>query len=180
MKVFIYRHTDAEAGGPDEDRILSDNGREQVRNLARFVPEAEFNEISEIWHSTLVRSRQTMELFKEHVALFHNIELHSLAELEPDANVTDMGKLLADCEGDVIICGHNPFLEELVTALCSGEPGMGLVNLKKGGMICMERTSEGSVYLPMGFWTIDWYLMPRLVPCDTQSQIGRSPGGVQD
>ena len=74
-----------------------------------------------------------------------------------------MGKLLAECEGDVIICGHNPLLEELVTALCAGESGMGLVSLKKGGMLCLERTCEGSAYLPMGLWTIQWYIPQRLL-----------------
>ncbi len=164
MKVFIYRHPDAEPGDPDEDRVLSDKGCEQARNLARFIPEAEFDDVSEIWHSPYIRSSQAVEVLKQHFAVFHDVELHTIAELEPDANVVDMGKLLAECEGDVIVCGHNPFLEELVTGLCSGEPGTGLVNLKKGGMICMERTCEGSQYMPMGFWTIDWYIMPRLIP----------------
>jgi len=163
MRVFIYRHADAQAGHPDEDRILSEKGCAQVKDLASFIPEAEFEDVSEIWHSPLIRARQTVEILKANVAVFHDVELHELAELESDAKVINMGKLLAECEGDVIICGHNPFLEELVTGLCSGEPGLGLVNLKKGGMICLERTCEGSQYMPMGFWTIDWSIMPRLL-----------------
>ena len=163
MKVFIYRHAAAEPGDPDEERFLSEVGREQVGDLAGFVPEAEFDEVSEIWHSTLVRAQQTVALFKVKFAVFNNVELHPLAELEPDADVVTMGKLLAECEGDVIVCGHNPFLEELVTALCVNEPGLGLIELKKGGMVCLERSCDASVHIPMGFWTILWCIAPRLL-----------------
>ena len=52
MKVFIYRHAAAEPGDPDEDRFLSEVGREQVGDLAGFVPEAEFEEV---WKYGIVR-----------------------------------------------------------------------------------------------------------------------------
>lgn len=163
MKVFIYRHAQAASGEPDEVRCLTPRGKLQVKALARAIPEGEFAEVSEIWHSPLTRAEETAALLKKyHRNAFRSVDLHLVHELEPHASVTEMASLLGRCEGDVVVVGHNPFLEELVTALCSGEPGLGMLTLRKGAMVCLERTVEGSKFLPWGLWSLQWYLVPRL------------------
>lgn len=163
MKVFIYRHAQAEDSEPDESRILTRKGKMQAKSLAKALPDEEFAEVSELWHSPLVRARETAVQFKKYMRVLDDVEMHAVHELEPDADVMVMACLLGQCEGDVIAVGHNPFLEELLTALCAGEPGVGMIELKKGGMVCLERTTEASKHIPAGLWTIQWYLTPRLL-----------------
>lgn len=163
MKVFIYRHAHAAPGDPDESRALTTKGKAQIKALAKLLPPKTFEEVSEVWHSPLTRAEETAILFKNYFKNMNDVTLHTVHELEPDAKVQIMANLLGECEGDVIAVGHNPFLEELVTALCSGEAGVGLVDLKKGGMVCLERTTEASKNIPAGLWTIQWYLTPQLL-----------------
>ena len=163
MKAFIYRHADAVDGAPDEQRKLSSKGRKQAKGLAKALPASEFEEIAEIWHSPLVRAEETASIFKKNVSTLNDVSLFTVHELEPAADVHAMGQLLGECEGDVITCGHNPFLEELITLLCAGEAGQGLLKLKKGGMLCLARTTEASQNIPCGLWSIEWYLTPKLI-----------------
>lgn len=160
MKVFIYRHAHAEPGEPDEARKLTAKGKAQIKALVKMLKPEAFEEVSEVWHSPLVRAQETAALFHKSMKVLKDVGLHTVHELEPDACVNAMAKLLGACEGDVIVVGHNPFLEQLVTELCAGEAGLGLVNLKKGGMICLERTVEASKNIPAGLWTFQWYLVP--------------------
>lgn len=162
MKVFIYRHAEAVDSSPDEARKLTSKGRKQVKKLAALIPAREFEEVSEVWHSTLTRAQQTAELFfKEHRSL-HEATLEEVEGLAPYDDVEAIAKVLAESEGDVIVTGHNPFLEELVTLLVAGEAGSGMVKLRKGGMVCLEREVEISDGIPYGFWSIQWYVIPRL------------------
>ena len=160
MKVFLYRHAHAVDGVPDADRELSNKGLKQIKKLAKHIPSPELEELAELWHSPLVRAEQTMTHFKEQHRACADVPLYSVYELAPDASVEEMAKLLAACEGDVVACGHNPFLEELLTSLVVGEPGLGMLKLKKGGMVCLERTTETSDYIPFGLWIIKWYWSP--------------------
>ncbi len=162
MRVFIYRHAHAEPGEVDELRKLTSKGRSQIRALAGALSHSVFDEVSEIWHSSLVRAIETAVMFQQLVPVLGNVSLHTVYELDPSSKIDVMARLLGQCEGDVIAVGHNPFLEELVTELCSGEAGLGLISLKKGGMVCLERTVEVSKNTPAGLWTIQWYFLPKL------------------
>ena len=57
--LFLIRHADALDGDIDAERPLSPKGLKQVRHLARFLKESASVEVREVWHSPLVRARET-------------------------------------------------------------------------------------------------------------------------
>ena len=62
MKLFIIRHAHAVAAADDPKRPLSDRGCKQVSRLVKFLKPSGVLATSEVWHSRLVRSKETADL----------------------------------------------------------------------------------------------------------------------
>ena len=70
MTVFLIRHAKAEDASPDAARRLTTAGRSHARALGKFLGRSEAFAPAVLWHSTLVRARETAELVAAGVEAF--------------------------------------------------------------------------------------------------------------
>lgn len=161
MKVFILRHADAEDTSPDHTRKLSAKGRRQMLNLSNFMQQKEIAEVGEVWHSPLVRAKETAKLIKEGLGL--EAPLIEVDHLSPGSHHHITGNALATVEHDVIVVGHNPHFSGLASYLLSGPEESLHILFKKAGMLCLERALPPNNHYPAGIWTLNWYIVPKLL-----------------
>ena len=161
MKLYILRHGDAgEHGDPrypnDAARPLTSKGIKRTRQLANALRQMEIS-FDVIFSSPLVRARQTAEIVARSLDLEKKLRLSN--HLAPDGAFVD---ILAQVDNarptakTVLLVGHEPYLSELISLLCTGGPTLGLT-LKKGGLCRMEVGSIKAGRCAM----LEWLLTPR-------------------
>ncbi len=157
MKLYLVRHAHALSDAEDPTRPLSPKGREAAQQIARWLRRHAGPDVAEIWHSPLVRARETAELFAEGLRLkAHRREVPGLLPEDPPAA---MAAALARHGDSVMIVGHEPHLSTLA-GLLLGVPEGGGVEFKKGAVACFERILRGAP------WTLLWHVNPALVAGD--------------
>jgi len=117
-RVAIFRHAKSErsAGVPDLDRPLAERGRRDAPAVGRWL-RAELPSIDLVLCSPAVRARQTWELA--------SAELVSPPPVEHDERLYGRGagelltvlRALPEDVKTVVLVGHNPELEQLMTLL---------------------------------------------------------------
>ena len=88
MQLYLVRHADATPGNPDELRPLSDEGREQARELGEqlradgVVPDVVAHPLPELARLLAPFVAQRTELVRvagRRIRVPHQVELHALA-----------------------------------------------------------------------------------------------------
>ena len=168
MKLYLLLHGDAgEREDPkfsnDDERPLSPKGSKRTKLLAHALRGWEIS-FDVIWSSPLVRARQTAEIVAQGLRLNRHLEFTN--DLAPGG---DVEKLVAQVSGfrpkpdRVLLVGHEPFLSEFISLLCTGGPQLSLA-LKKGAL-CRREVDALSCGRCA---SLDWLLPPRW-------QAGRRP-----
>jgi phosphohistidine phosphatase SixA len=121
MQLWLMRHAEAltaEGFGTDFDRRLSEAGRRHVAQLGRWLKErAERPEL--IWHSPLVRARETAELLQS--ALGGDIRTEVSNLVAPGMAGDRLLSTLAARTERVIVCvGHQPDIGRCLSELLGG------------------------------------------------------------
>lgn len=163
MKLYLLRHAEATYDAPtDEARELTLKGEKSINALAGMLKPREFSGLGEIRHSTLVRARQTAELFKEDLAL--QIPLVVKDSLKPEDPPLLLLDELLESRNDLMFVGHNPHLSLLASALLTGSSASICIDFKKSGLLCLERAAPATVERSTGQWVIRWFIVPGIVP----------------
>lgn len=153
MLVYLIRHAQALDGADDAARPLSKRGRQQVRTLARLLRTRDVFQPAAIWHSPLVRSRETAELLARHAGLeIPPIEMVGLAS-EDDPRV--MARRINRLHEDVALVGHEPHLSALASLLVTGAAKPAVFVLKKCAVLALERDDAR--------WMVRWQVSPELL-----------------
>jgi phosphohistidine phosphatase len=153
MKLYIVRHAHAVTEEEDPARPLSPKGREAAQEMARWLRRHAAPDVEEIWHSALVRARETAELFAEGLRL--KSRLREVPGLLPEVPPATMATALGRHHESVMVVGHEPQLSALAGLLLGVTDGA--VEFKKGSVLCLERTVRG------GPWTVVWLVSPLLI-----------------
>ncbi|MEY4243597.1 MAG: phosphohistidine phosphatase SixA [Verrucomicrobiota bacterium] len=136
MQLIILRHGKAEDHHPNGDfsRALTEKGREQARNAARFLEAA--GELPEIvLASPLVRAQQTAEEFCKSANLPKPItQIWLSCGCSPRTALSELS-LYRDSKR-VMIVGHEPDLSSLIESLTAAEDCS--IPMKKGQLACLE------------------------------------------
>ncbi len=133
MKVFLIRHADALDHADDELRPLSPLGHGQAATLGLVLRLRDDFSPAEIWHSSLVRARETAELIVE--SLGRAVALREMRGLKPEDDPRAMASRLACLTSDLAVVGHEPFLGLLGGILVDGRPGRALLFRKASGYV---------------------------------------------
>ena len=126
MQVILFRHGKAvskEVAGSDEERWLTDEGKEDVKRVAKCLPKP-----TKIYSSPLKRAKETAEILSK----VFGVEYEVLEELAPGRlNLETFSKIV---KPGALYVAHNPDLEELLRSLgCIAE-------LKAGGAAVVSLT----------------------------------------
>ncbi len=152
--LYLVRHADAVATEKDKERPLSRRGRKQVRILIRWMRRTGIFQPEEIWHSPLVRSRQTAELLAGRAK--SPVSLVLLDGLEPDDDVRRIAHRLRAPSGAVGIVGHEPHLSALASLLVTGRSKPARFVMKKCAVLALKRDGAR--------WRVCWHVSPEVIP----------------
>lgn len=160
MRLYLLRHAEAQSSYPDESRPLTIKGEATMAALGRFASaHGLLDDIDTIWHSPLLRARQSAEGVARAAGLA--APLQEVEGLRPEDDIVHLGSRLLAKRGELLIVGHNPHLSLLAAYLLAGEPDYGLFDLAKGALVALERRDERS-YFSDGSegsrWRLRWLL----------------------
>lgn len=128
MDLILWRHAEAEDGGadlPDEDRKLTAKGREQAKQIARWL-ESCLPKQTTVYASPARRTRQTARALSK--------KFETLDALGAGASAGALLKAVGwpRIERTVVIVGHQPSLGQAAAKLLSGKAGD--ISIKKGAL----------------------------------------------
>ena len=160
MDLYLLRHAIAdEPGSPayedDSQRPLTSRGSAKMKQIASGLRHMEI-EFDFILSSPLVRARQTAEILAKSYGMRDRLVL--TPALQPEAPTSQIINEINEKYSqykNVVLVGHQPNLNALISMLISGDPTLSLT-LKKGGLCCL--TSEQLRYDRCA--TLEWLLYP--------------------
>ncbi len=117
LKLYLLRHGKAVRDDEDRTRPLTPRGERQSRWLGETMKGRGFR-VDRILHSEKLRARQTASLFAAVAAPSARLEL--VDGLLPEDEVDPWADRFAESREDVLLVGHNPFMERLAWRLVGG------------------------------------------------------------
>jgi phosphohistidine phosphatase len=116
MQLYLVRHADATPGEPDELRPLSDEGREQARELGErmrddgVVPDV-------VLTSPLLRARETGDALARATGATSEAD----ERLAPGATAETLREAISGRGEHVVVVGHQPDCGRIAATLSGGE-----------------------------------------------------------
>ena len=149
MPILLVQHGKNLPKEIDPEKGLSPEGRKDVERIAEMMCNYRVS-VSEIWHSGLKRARQTAEIFAARLgSVLEPLKRDGLAPLD------DVTGLNLNPDENLMIVGHLPFMERLVSFLVAGSPDRPpVVKFQNGGVVALDKNDE------TGSWYIRWTLFP--------------------
>ncbi len=162
MRIFLLRSAEANQGKKDARRKLTENGIESLTAVAGFLKKKDLGEVAEIRHSPFVRATQTAKRFKKLTGIKANTRETLL--LEPLADFRILADFIESSNETLLLVGHQSNLAHLGSYLLTRESDTALLDLKPGGMACLEaanhREDTGATGLK---WQLSWQIRPRML-----------------
>lgn len=152
MKLFLVQHGEAMNQAEDPARPLTEKGKLEVERVARAAHNLEMNPEC-IFHSGKLRAEQTAESIASVLGV---TKLEAVPGLNPNDEVSPWSKKIALLDDEIALVGHLPFMDMLASLLLCGDEHKGIVRLRYGAIVCLERDPEGN-------WRILWLLSPEMV-----------------
>jgi len=152
MALYLVQHGKSLSKEQDPEKGLSEQGLRDVEGISE-VARSYGVKVARIQHSGKKRARQTAELFASALAPEQGVqERNGLNPLDDVANVA--GALSS--EESLMIVGHLPFMEKLVSYLITGSDDKTVFKFQNGGIICLDYDPDERS------WFIKWALMPHI------------------
>ena len=152
MKLYLVQHGLAMAKEQDPERPLTEQGRQDVERLARFLQQAGIG-VERVIHSGKLRARQTAERLAEAIA--PDLEPETSGLLNPNDNPKAFDWQSESWDRDTLVVGHLPFMAKLVAHLVAEDERLPVVGFQPGTLVCLERHN--------GDWQIAWMVRPELL-----------------
>jgi phosphohistidine phosphatase len=158
--VTLIRHGTAADAPDDALRPLTGAGRSAARRLADFLRPTGALKGAEVWHSSLVRARETAQVIAEHIG--RKLTLKEVEGLAPEDPPGSFLRRLSALRKDVIVVGHNPHLTTLAALMVRGDASLPAVGFDKCAAVCLENFGQGRA----GDWSVQWCVAPQLLLAD--------------
>lgn len=153
MNLYLVQHAEALSKEEDPDRRLSDKGKAAADRMANFLEKSGVS-VSRVVHSGKARARQTADILSAAVAKGKEPEVG--ARLEPNDSVEPVARWLNEWDDeDIMIVGHLPFMERLLSFLVAGDSNAGVASFKPGSIARLDKEEGG--------WTLSWMIRPELL-----------------
>jgi phosphohistidine phosphatase len=158
MRLYLLRHGIAETSarsGRDADRVLTEEGREKVRNVVRRA------RAGGMWPTAILASPYARALETAQVAakaLGHDDEILTSNAFIPDASPEEAWEEIRThkSQPEVLVASHQPLCGAL-TAFLLNSPALA-VDFRKSALICIDLDGAGA--RPHG--VLQWMLTSKL------------------
>jgi phosphohistidine phosphatase len=114
MRLYLMRHGKAVRDDEDRTRPLARRGERQAAAQGRRLRERDF-QVARVLHSPKLRARQTAELFCQEAFPGKKLELADW--MLPFDDVGPWVERVSEAKEDLLLIGHNPFMEHLTWQL---------------------------------------------------------------
>lgn len=151
MALYLVQHGKSLSKEIDSERSLSSEGISDV-NLIASVAGNYHVKVKKIFHSGKKRAAQTAALFSE--VLKPSQGVAQMPGIGPLDDVDALAPKL-DAAADIMLVGHLPFMERLVSRLTTGIAEHTIFKFQNGGIVCLDQEEENN-------WHIKWTLMPKV------------------
>jgi len=151
MKLYLVQHGLAVDKSDDEQRSLSNQGREDITRVGGFLSLFERPRPARIVHSDKLRSQQSADMFAE---AWGCSVVEKSSDLSPNAEPTVWASRLIEIHEDMMLVGHFPHLPRLASLLLCGQAEREVVRFYHAGVVCLERTEND--------WSMCWQVNPTL------------------
>ena len=166
--ILILRHAKSDWGDPglaDFDRPLASRGLKDAPHMGDVL--AQFEVVPDkIIASTAKRAKQTAELVAEACGYKQSIQWESAFYGANSDDLIDTLRRLPDRVERPMLVGHNPTMEETVSALLTGAEdwaGGIAIRMPTAGLVCLDVDIGEWVALEPGEATLRWFIIPKLV-----------------
>ena len=136
MQLYFLRHGEADWphwSKPDDERPLTDFGKKEVRQVAKFLDRLKVRP-DLIVTSSLPRASQTAEIAAEQL----KTKLRRDEALEPGFGITELGTVLKRHRSKVLmLVGHEPDFTSVISALTGAS-----LKLSKAGVALVDIDPE--------------------------------------
>lgn len=152
MALYLVQHGRSLSKEQDPERRLSPEGIEEVKSIAETAKKHGV-QVSSIKHSGKKRALQTAEIFA--AALNPPQGIEEINGLQPQDDVAPIAEQLKNAPGavdNVMLVGHLPFMEKLVSFLIMGTADKPVVKFQNGGIVCLD------LHPDTRGWIIKWTL----------------------
>lgn len=153
MRLYLVRHGDASDGPDDALRPLSTKGSQESARTGVFLKRARFEPVA-VWHSGLLRSRQTAEIIADLLECRDRLRMKK--GLAPNDDAASFAEEMNLIDGDHLAVGHLPFLARLACCLLTGKPDAFGLAVPTASFLVLERES------PRG-WTLKSLISPKFM-----------------
>jgi len=160
LTLYLLRHAKSswdDASQQDFERPLNNRGRKACAVIGEVIEEKGID-FDLVLVSTALRTRQTIELVKERAKLRGEVRYD---ERIYEATVSQLLEVVSQVDNDrksVLLVGHNPGLEGLLTLLTGEDVRVTTANLAK---IKIKATKWSANLANKG--TLDWIVRPKEV-----------------
>ena len=151
MNLYLVQHGQSVPEEVDRERLLSDQGWEDIGKTAAFAARAGVR-VDTIWHSGKTRARQTAQALAQ--ALEPRQGPEEAEGLKPLDDPSIWAKRVSDLQHDTILVGHLPHLSRLASLLLTGDSEAEIVGFQMAGIVCLGRGDRGS-------WSLRWMVIPQ-------------------
>jgi phosphohistidine phosphatase len=153
MRAYLVQHGKAKPVEEDPARGLSEEGRDEVREIAEFLAGLRMT-VSLIQHSGKRRAEETAHIFAENIRCGAGPS-HTTG-LDPSDEPVATANFLNVYTEDILIVGHLPHLERLTSLLLTGHLDHRPVKFANAGVVCLEKDRNGT-------WVLLWAIVPELL-----------------
>lgn len=159
--ILIVRHakSDWSSGLPDHDRPLNARGKEDAPRMAQAMENVAFKP-DLFLSSTALRARSTAEIMARHLGFHGGVRTDPNIYEGSHTQIAGILQRLPDTVNNVVLFGHNPILEDLVSYLLEMQRG---IVIPTSGMVCIETNVQQWASLQSGGNQLKWFLIPKLL-----------------
>lgn len=119
MNIYIMRHGYAENGSPDNERRLTNQGKEKLKKNLPLL-RSHVNSFDYVVTSPLVRAKQTAEFIHKEMCVKNELIIDQ--SLQPGTSITDILIMINALNPEsVLIVGHMPDVSYLTLNLINSE-----------------------------------------------------------
>ena len=141
MELYLVQHGGARDEKEDPQRRLTQKGKEETEKVAKLLNV----KCDIIMHSGKARARETAEIFAKYL----NAKISEEKGLAPLDDVIPWVERLNKEERNIMIVGHLPFLQKLLSVLIQSEE---VVKFRYSG--CLKLKKEKEKFL------VEWFVTP--------------------
>ena len=152
MKVYLVRHGKSVAPAKDPSQPLSEDGREEIRHMARTLANMNLK-VGIILHSGKLRAEETALEIAEVIQPAGGVK--EAKGLAPNDDPAEAMEWIDTAGEDLMVVSHLPFLDNLLGELLRPAKAEELPSFDCGALIGVEKVGEQ--------WQIFRQLGPRMI-----------------